>query len=122
MTSLTTAKMLLFIALCIHPDSHSFFITSNNDNYRFTDDHIEGWSVSTRGARASDWQKQGHLLNIAPSGHDAAVIGDYPWSENSALQLSDGNRIEKQGSACFYIINPGAPNEVDYNISSFANP
>jgi hypothetical protein len=47
---------------------------------------------------------------------DARAITGHDWHDGSSLQLSNGNRVEKQGDAAFYIVNPGAPNQVTYTI------
>jgi hypothetical protein len=116
MISLTTAKTLLFVALALNPGSHCIFVTSNSENYSFTEEAGRGWHLATKGLPTSNWQPQGLLENVPPSGHDATVIDRYPWGQSSNLQLSDGNRIEKQGTAGFYIVSPGAPNEKDFTI------
>jgi hypothetical protein len=117
MTSLPTAKILFFIAMSLNPHphgAHTVFATSNSDNYVWTGDG-QTWALKTKGLPTEEWvEHNGH--QFALSGDDTRAIARHNWSHDSALDLTNGNRIEKQGNAGFYIINPGAPNQKTFTI------
>jgi hypothetical protein len=118
MISLSTAKFLFFIALSLGPQTpHSVFVTSTNENYCWTDEGTDGWKLKTKGAPTCDWVRQ--EPKQLPAGFDtsdARAITAHQWHDGSYLQLANGNRVEKQGDAVFYIVNPGAPNQTTYTI------
>jgi len=118
MISMSTAKFLFFIALTLGPQSpHSVYVTSSNEGYRWTDEGQNGWMLKTRDAGSTDWVRQD--LKPLPGGFDnadARAITAHDWHDGSFLQLSNGNRVEKQGDAAFYIVDPGAPNQKTYTI------
>ncbi len=64
-----------------------------------------------------DWVRQDEKQQAAPfDDADAKAITAHNWHDGSYLQLSNGNRVEKQGDAAFYIVDPGAPNQKTYTI------
>jgi hypothetical protein len=118
MISMSTAKLLFFIALTLGPQSpHVVYVTSVNDSYRWTDEGPNGWMLRTKDAPHGDWVRQDQKPQ--PGGFDnaeARAITAHDWHDGSFLQLSNGNRVEKQGDAAFYIVDPGAPNQKTYTI------
>jgi hypothetical protein len=118
MISMSTAKFLFFIALSLGPQSpHTVFVTSLNENYCWTDEGQDGWMLKTKGATTSDWKRVDQKDVTGPfDAADARAITAHDWQDGSALQLRNGNRVEKQGDAAFYIVNPGAPNQKTYTI------
>ena len=118
MISMSTAKFLFFIALTLGPQSpHTVVVTSINENYCWTDEGPDGWMLKTKGAPTSDWVRQDEKQQAASfDDADARAITGHQWHDGSYLQLDNGNRVEKQGDAAFYIVNPGAPNQKTYTI------
>ncbi len=118
MISMSTAKFLFFIALSLGPQSpHTVFVTSLHESYCWTDAGPDGWMLKTKDSTNAHWKRveqkptEGSLDDV-----DARAITGHDWHDGSALQLSNGNRVEKQGDAAFYIVNPGAPNQETYTI------
>ena len=115
MTSLMTAKLLLFIALSLGPkDPQTIFATSNSDNYVWT--RTQGyWTLRTKGLPTNDWDERG--TQPTPSRQPGMRVSGYHDSnDGDSLNLNDGSRVERQGDAVFYIVDPGAPNQKIYTI------
>ena len=70
-----------------------------------------------RAPPTSGWVRQDQKQQVAAfDDADARAITAHQWHDGSYLQLSNGNRVEKQGDAAFYIVDPGAPNQKTYTI------
>jgi hypothetical protein len=115
MTSLPLAKTLFFIALSLAPKgAHTFFATSNSDNYVWTQSGSE-WSLKQKGLPATAWMARGQEPVPHEEG-DVRGLARHERSGDSFVALDNGNQVERQGSAVFYIIDPGAPNQKVYTI------
>jgi hypothetical protein len=127
MISLTTAKFLLFLALCLGPkdgnSNQTIEITSKNSYIVWTQG-TDGWTVVQKGLAGDDWPSNGTLVstadlnNFRDKHHDyvpdvRAVKGhDWPAKGDSKIYLEDGNLVEKQGyNKVFYTIEPGGYNQ-----------
>ncbi len=116
MTSLLTAKILFFIAMSMNPPgTQSVFATSNSENFLWSESGQSSWTVETKGLPTCDWEPMG-TTDGGLGGADAQAIAHHDWKHNTFLNLENGNRVEKQGDAVFYIISPGAPNQKVYTI------
>jgi hypothetical protein len=116
MISMSTAKFIFFIAMTLGPQGpHEVFVTSSNENYHWTDQGPEGWKLKTEADAHCGWTRQ-QEQNGTLDDRDARAITAQTWNDGSALQLSNGNRVEKQGDAAFYIVDPGCPNQKTYTI------
>jgi hypothetical protein len=116
MTSLATAKVLLFIALSMAPEgTQKIFATSNSDNYVWMKDD-GAWSLKTKVIPVADYTVMGS--EQAPQVTDSmeTIRRHHRSREDTVLDLKNGNQIEQQGNAVFYIVDPGAPNEKVYTI------
>jgi hypothetical protein len=118
MTSLPTAKMLLFIALALNPGAppHDIFITSPSENYKlYSGDR--GWTIESKGSPGEAWNTCAERVQDPnPGDADMRSVVRNSWLTDSFVQLPNGNRVEKQGDAGFYIVNPGCPNQTVYTI------
>jgi len=117
MTSLSTAKVLLFIALSVGPKHpQTIFATSNSENYVWTQSGQE-WSLKTKGLPTHQWRDRKNQPAPDPQEErEMRAVAHYDWREGSFLNLENGNRVERQGNAVFYIIDPGAPNQKVFTI------
>ena len=118
MTSLATAKVLLFIALSVgpRPPEGVIYATNQSENYVFTQD-TRGWDLDTLNMPADDWECHGP--QAAPSSYDQRefrAIARHRWMDGASMDLRDGSRIERQNGVVFYIQNPGAPNQKVFTI------
>jgi hypothetical protein len=117
MTSLTTAKILFFIALNVGPqNAPTVFATSSNDSYVW-DQSEGGWTLKAKAAPRCDWSTM--KFQQAPDtdqGRIFRAISNHDWAHNPSLDLDDDSRIEKRGDTVFYIVDPGAANEKVYTI------
>jgi hypothetical protein len=127
MISLSTAKMLLFIALLIGPkcgnSDHSIEIVNKNSYCVWAQDST-GWSLTQLGRNNQHWPEGGTSSNFVPQhlrDTDSALASEvthHNWnaSANCTLNMPNGDIIEKQGSKIFYTTNAGAPNQEIYTI------
>ena len=129
MISLSTAKVLLFIALLAGPkcagSGHSVEIVNNN-SYCVWTQNTTGWTLTQLGHVTQHWPENGTNFSprdVRPTPNNAnfVVISEvthHNWSAspNSKLNLSNGDMVEKRGNQVFYTINPGAPNQEIYTI------
>jgi hypothetical protein len=119
----TTAKILLFIALALGPANPTLvYCTSHNENYTWTPQPY-GWHLQALGFPPPDFTRdpstEGEFSGTPHKGDVPDYVREithHDWSHNSAMYLSNGNRVEKRGDHVLYITNPGAPNEKDYTI------
>ena len=133
MTSLTTAKLLLFVALCVGPKdkdlttNHTILITSKNDSCVWTQE-AQGWNLDEKGLATRDWPANGmdiateDLRDLGPENMPKVhSIVHHDWSHNDVLVLDNGDRVEKQGNKVFYIFRAGAANQKAYTILTMEN-
>jgi hypothetical protein len=115
MISLTTAKLLFFIAVSLGPQApHTILATSNSENYSWHDEGADGWSLEANDLPTNGWQRQ--MAGGSFDSRDARAITAHQWHDGDALQLANGSRVEKQGDAVFYIEHPGCPNQKTFTI------
>ncbi len=123
MTSLATAKVLLFIALNVGPhNSSTVFATSKSECYTWTTSPSHGWVVKTPSFPASDFTRDpSHEMIVGAAPTDADVprhmraLAHHNWA-TGPLIFDNGDRIEKAGDHAFYIINAGGANEKVFTI------
>ena len=124
MISLTTAKLLLIVALSAGPKdiTHSIMISSNPDDCVWTQES-HGWNLNEKGPGSGHWPGTGvdystqDLNDLTPEiRHDARVLAHHDWDSDSVLYLDSGDRVEKSGDKVFYTFNPGSPNQKVYTI------
>ncbi len=134
MISLSTAKFLLFIALCLGPqygdNNHTIEIVSKNSYVVWTE-NPDGWTVVQKGFASDDWPVNGTSLSTADLNDFSKkyadrvrVISDHRWAygHHSTLYFSNGDTVEKQGSnKVFYTVDAGAPNQQVFTIQTMAN-
>jgi hypothetical protein len=134
MISLSTAKFLLFIALCLGPQygdtNHTIEIVSKNSYVVWTG-NPDGWTVVQKGQTADDWPTGGTSLTtedlnqFSKSYADRVrAISNHRWAygHHSALYFSNGDIVEKQGSnKVFYTVNAGSYNQQIFTIQTMAN-
>lgn len=133
MIPLTTAKLLLFVALCLGPKekdlpaNHVILITSNAVNCVWTQEP-HGWNLSAKDVPTHDWSSSGtdfstQDLNSVVTENRAAVraISHHDWSHDGVLILSNGDRVEKRGTQIFYTTNNGGSNEQIYTLLTLQN-
>jgi len=123
MLVVSTAKILLYIALNLGPQNPPVvYATSNSESYVWTATQV-GWNVEAKGFPSSDFTrdpsrcicfKGGPTQNSVP--RYLRSISKYHWTNNSAMVFDNGDRIEKHGDHAFFIINAGAENEKVFTI------
>ena len=119
----STAKILLFIALNLHPHgAQTIYATSNSEGYVWTPTQ-GGWEVEAQGFPASDFTRDPSVdasLSGNPDRGDVPRylrdISRHDWSRDSIMIFANGDRVEKCGDHAFYIINAGAPNQKTFTI------
>ena len=131
MISLPTAKLLLFVALCLGPkytdSNHTVLITSTPDNCIWTQEP-HGWNLAEKHLPTPGWTATGLDVSTSDLNDFGAknrplvhAILHHDWSHDSILVLANGDREEKQGTKVFYIVNAGAANEKVYTILTMEN-
>ena len=129
MISLTTAKLLLIVALYTGPKdvTHSILITSNNDHCVWTQ-ISHGWNLDEKNEATHDWPATGvdystqDLNDLTPAArHTARVLAHHDWKHDSVLYLENGDRVEKVGDKVHYTAWPGSSNEKVYTILYIEN-
>ena len=133
MISLTTAKLLLFVALCIGPkdkdlpSAHVIQVTSNN-SYCVWTEKPGAWNLTGKVEASHDWPAGGddistHDLNSLTPKDRAIVqaIAHHNWSHDDVLVLANGDRVEKQGNTVFYTLNSGGANQQVYTLVTLQN-
>jgi len=128
MISLITAKLFLFIALCLGPkDASTFLITSDSGNCVWTQE-AHGWNLDEKYLPTHAWPANGldvstQDLNDVRWENASAVrrILHHSWKTDSVLMLDNGDRLEKRGTKIFYTVNPGAANQKVYTIYGVEN-
>jgi len=129
MISLTTAKLLLFIALCLGPKdiTHSILITSNSGNLVWTQGS-HGWNLDEKTISTHDWPANGldigtpDLNTFSPGTRPTMrAIAHHNWNRRPVLYLDNGDRVEKHGTKVFYTVRPGNPTQKVYTILYIEN-
>ncbi len=127
MISLSTAKMLLFIALLVGPkcggSDHSIEIVNKTSYCVWTQD-AAGWSLTQSGRIIDHWPQNGTSPSAEPQHlHNADFVlatevthQNWNASEDCTLNMPNGDIVEKQGSKIFYTTNAGASNQEIYTI------
>ena len=124
MMVLSTANILLFIALNLGPQHPSqIFATSLSENYVWTAEQHGGWHLTSLGFPASDTERnpeQSCTVDQSPDRHAIPAymrdLGKYNWDHDGIVVFDNGDRIEKRGKYGFYIINAGAANQKTFTI------
>jgi len=134
MISLSTAKFLLFIALCLGPKygdtNHTIEITTKTAYIVWTQD-ADGWTVMQKGQAVEDWPGTGTTVstkelnefNRKYSGMVRA-ISQHDWKDghHSTLYFESGDIVQKQGvNRVFYTVNAGGYNQQIYTIQTMVN-
>ena len=133
MTSLTTAKLLLFIALFLGPkygdNNHTIEIVSRT-SYSVWTQNSDGWSLTQVGTPNDAWPTTGTNISTADLnqfGRENAEMvraikaHDWKGSDDSKLYFPNGDVVEKQGTKAFYTINAGASNQQIFTIMTMEN-
>ncbi len=133
MISLTTAKLLLLVALCLGPKdkdlatTHTILITSNNDNCVWTQ-KAHGWNLDQKGLATHDWPANGmdlstqDLRDLGPENSPKMrSIAHHDWKHHPVLILDNGDRVEKRGNKIFYTFRPGDPTQKVYTLLTVEN-
>jgi len=123
MMHLSTAKILLYIALALAPKgAHTIYATSNSENYVWTSSSV-GWDVDAKGFPSSDFTRDPSreaTFSGRPTHADVPhylwAIDKHHWGHNSIMVFDNGDRVEKRGNHGFFIINAGGPNEKVFTI------
>jgi hypothetical protein len=118
MTTLPLAKLLLLIAISLEPrNAHTIFITSNSDNYVWSEPTgSQGWDLHTKGLPCSaEWTNCSR--GEAPGGMpETSAMVHHDWAASDIFDLNDGSQVIKQGDNIFYVVDPGAANQRVYTI------
>jgi len=129
MISLTTAKLLLFIALCLGPkcsdNNHTIEIVSKNSYIVWTETS-GGWTLDQKGMASDTWPATEIYLTTdqinqfgKTNKEKIHVIAHHNWDHNSTLYFEDGDVLQKQGSnKVFYTINAGGYNQQIFTIQT----
>jgi hypothetical protein len=128
MISVTTAKLLLLVALCLGPKGTlSYMVTANDENCVWTQE-AHGWNLVEKGRPTTGWPANGvdystQDLNAVDPENRATVrsIRQHDWSKDSVLFLDNGDRVEKHGTKVFYTARPGAASQQVYIILAIEN-
>jgi hypothetical protein len=126
MISLSTAKLLLFIALLIGPklgnSDHTIEIVNKSSYCVWTQDG-SGWALTQLGQPINHWPLNGTNSSLdVQQLHNtdfvlAKEISRHNWNaEYAILNMPNGDIVEKQHNKIFYTINAGAANEQIYTI------
>ena len=123
MIVLPTAKILLFIALSLGPQSPPMvYATSKSESYVWTATPT-GWCLEAKGFPTSDFTRDpSKSLAFAggPGKHSVPTylraVSHYHWVNNSTMVFDNGDRVEKHGDHAFYILNAGGANEKVFTI------
>ena len=131
MISLSTAKLLLFVALCLGPkygdNNHTIEIVNRNSYIVWTQNST-GWTISQKGLSSDDWP-QGTTVSTQElnefskqTGPIASDVSSHNWSgKDSILHLQNGDVVEKHGDKAFYTINAGSYNQQVFTILTMQN-
>ncbi len=134
MISLSTAKFLLFIALCLGPkygdSNHTIEIVSKNAYVVWTE-NPDGWTVTQKNFASYDWPVNGTSVSTddlnhfsKSNAHMVREISKHHWDygHDSILYFQSGDVVEKQGSnKVFYTINAGSYNQQIFTIRTLSN-
>jgi len=123
MLVVSTAKILLYIALNLGPQNPPVvYATSNSESYVWTATQV-GWNVEAKAFPSSDFTRNPSRcirFNGGPTQNSVPPylrsIAKYHWTNNSAMVFDNGDRVEKHGDHAFYIINAGGENEKVFTI------
>ena len=115
MLSLSTAQLLFVVALALAPhNAQTIYATSSTNNYFWTET-THGWTLKTKGLPSTCWSDGG--TQPAPQRDaDMRTVQQHHWSRERQLFLDNGNRVEEQGDAVFYTIEPGEANQQVFTI------
>jgi len=127
MISLTTAKLLLFISLCLgphHGDMKRSVEITNKNEYCVWSHSSEGWELTQLGRDIDHWPLNGTNVSSQDLVREFAkvnpqtthAIKSHDWTQDSTLYFENGDKLEKQGNKIFYTLNAGAPNEQVFTI------
>lgn len=112
---ISTAQVLLFIALSMNPhDATQILATSNSDNYLWSHEG-SNWQLQTKGLPTDDWAGK-DTRPISAENRELRRIARHHWKDGASLDLANGNRIEERNGAAFYIVRPGAPSQKVFTI------
>jgi len=122
MISLTTAKLLLFISLCLgphHGDVKRRVEITNENAYCVWSHSSEGWELTQLRRVIDHWPLNGTNVTSEDLVREFAkvnpqtmrAIKSHDWTHDSVMYFENGDKLEKQGSKIFYTLNAGAPNE-----------
>lgn len=123
MTTLPTAKILLFIALHVGPHQPSeVFATSLSDSYSYTTTQ-KGWTVEGLSFPASNGDYNPGFTSTGEATPSSSAVpkhlravAQHNWGKDSAMVFLNGDRVERHGDHAFYIQNAGGANEKVYTI------
>lgn len=130
MISLTTAKLLLLIGLCLGPVSHSgnhtIQITGKN-YYGLWTQNATGWTLVEKTSASGDWAANGDAISTEdlqhigpPNNPFVRAIVTHDWKHDSLLRFEQ-DVVQKQGTAAFLIMNAGQPNQQVFTVLTLEN-
>ena len=128
MISLSTAKLLLFIAVLLGPKGGDTIQITNQNAYCVWTQESSNWTLTDLGAMNAHWPENGTNISAADlrQTHNgdfkiAREITAHNWTRDSVLYLANGDKVEKQGNKIFYTTNPGGANQQIYTILTVAD-
>ena len=128
MLSISTAKLLLFIAVLLGPKGGDTIEIVNHNSYCVWTQESSNWTLSDLGSPTVQWSENGATISAADlkganngDFRSAREITAHNWNADSVLYLTNGDKVERQGTKIFYTINPGGANQQIYTILTLSD-